>query len=117
MPGKHTGRTSALEKTPAIGKKLIELVGKGVSQTHAIKLVGIPESIFYAWMIKGEKPGAKECYRKFAEGIKEAHTKFIERHLDNISLQGARQWQASAWMLERCVGDNKGSHSCPRHPG
>ena len=107
MGKNNKGRITDLEKTPELGKKLIELITRGVAQKHACELVGVGTTTFYAWIQRGELKGAKKCYKEFRDAIMTARQAFVQKHLDNISAQGARQWQASAWMLERC---GNGSH-------
>ena len=78
-------------------KELVDFISCGMSNKSACSACNIGENTFYEWMKKGE----------FSKRIKEAHGEFKKLHLGRISKasENEKQWQASAWMLERCVPD------------
>lgn len=103
------GRVPNLEKCPELAQKIVELISKGMTQGHAAEMVGIHQSTFYDWFARGEKAGAKECFREFNEAIKRARIGFLTSHLDNITAQSKRNWTCSAWLLERVHPDKYAS--------
>ncbi|HEV8176914.1 MAG TPA: hypothetical protein VGP44_04430 [Gemmatimonadales bacterium] len=89
-PGK-AGRPT--KRTPAVEKRLVELIREGLTQKDASAIVGISEDSFIRW---------KQDFADFAARIKKAEAEFI---LDNVRIvqkaASANTWQASAWILER----------------
>jgi hypothetical protein len=104
MGNKNSGRVPKLEQSPEIGDAIISLVSSGTPQGLAAELAGINECTFYAWLKRAEtEKGPKRLYRDFSKRIREARASYIRTHLGNISTQGARSWQASAWILQHCA--------------
>jgi DNA-binding transcriptional regulator YdaS (Cro superfamily) len=103
---KHTGRPPTLEATPEVGDKIIALISDGCGQNYAAQLCGVDPTVVSEWVGKGRKKGAKACYANFTQRIKEAKASFISANLKEIRRHSAQSWQCSAWLLERCAGNN-----------
>lgn len=57
-------------------------------------LSGICEDTFYTWKKDKNKP-------EFSEALKKANARCEQFHIKNIRDASEKNWQASAWMLER----------------
>jgi DNA-binding XRE family transcriptional regulator len=77
-------------------KELTEEICKwlraGNTQKDSAKLAGISEETYYTW--QKEHP-------EFSESIEKAETECKARNIAIIQKAGEKQWQASAWYLER----------------
>jgi hypothetical protein len=109
--------------------RLLKAIATGVSYKDACAIAGIDETTFYNWKAKGEKAKSGK-FAEFFQDIKKANATATAKHVQNINraaLDGetiietrvvvdedgneidksttkkkiAKQWQASAWMLER----------------
>lgn len=93
--------------TPELQKKICDLIAKGNSFKNSCLMCDISQAAFCNWQKLGRE-GKAELYVEFFERIKKAKAKFIEHHLENITTAGdsdAKQWPASAWLLERSFPD------------
>ena len=100
---------------PKICKELIDEIltykENGLSDSDICDMCMIGKSTFYEWVSEGEKikNGDLELddvpYGSLkvdlAEGLKRAKVAFKAFHIQNITKAGKKNWQASAWMLER----------------
>lgn len=86
---KKRGRPS--KYTKAIADKIIEALERGNYITTAAKLAKIGRKTIYRWL--------KE-YPEFNERVMEVEAGAEDAALQNVR-QGVRNWQASAWYLER----------------
>jgi len=71
---------------------LLLRIQEGNFYEDAYALAGIPESTFYEW---------KKNHPEFLEAIKKADIICKSLHIKNIKKHSDKQWQASAWYLER----------------
>ncbi len=96
-----------------INKDIIDqiclFIENGNSNKDAVVLAGVPESTFYNWKSRAVqlKDAERltwvryEIYSYLLECIKKAEAKFRAYHISNINSAAKKEWQASAWMLER----------------
>jgi transposase len=109
--------------------KLLKAIATGVSYSDACAIAGVGYSTFKEWKAKGEAARSGK-FADFAADIKKANAVATTKHVQNINraaLDGetiteirivvdedgnekertttekkvAKQWQASAWLLER----------------
>lgn len=100
---------------PKICKELVDEIltykENGISDKDICDMVGIHQATFYAWLKEAEtgidyhNPARKAQYldlkRELSEGLKRAQAAFKAYHIQNITKASRKNWQASAWMLER----------------
>lgn len=100
---------------PKLNKELIDefLTYKenGLSDSDCCDMVGISQQSLYRWLkeaetgIDGDNPNRPasnlELKREFRDGLKKAQSAFKAYHIQNITMAAKKNWQASAWMLER----------------
>lgn len=85
--------------------RLLEAASKGHTRDQCAYYAGIDPSTLYRW-IKFAKEG-RQPYRSFYRKLEQART-VGSNHLLEV-IRGAAtghngQWQAAAWLLERCHG-------------
>jgi len=78
--------------TPDRVKRIVKAIADGNTHKVACALGGIHPDTFYTWI--------KE-YPEFSDTVKKAEAEAESFHVDRIKLHSFRNWQASAWMLER----------------
>lgn len=96
------GRPTLLTKE--IAEEIISYIEKGSSDKDAYTMASVARSTFYNWIQKGEedkKLKKKTIYVDFLDKVKKAEAKFKAWHIANIQKSSKKQWQASAWLLER----------------
>jgi len=71
---------------------IVKWLKAGNNQKDSAALAGVSETQFYAWIQK---------YTEFAEAIKKAEKHCKARNIAIILKAAERNWQASAWYLER----------------
>jgi hypothetical protein len=86
--------------TPARQEKLLSYVRQGCTLRAAALKAGIHERTFYLWREKGEKARTGK-YREFVDALEEAQAHAEVALVTSLKLQGAEDWRALAWMLER----------------
>ncbi len=98
-----------------ISKELIDEIctykENGLSDKDVCDMVGIDQSTFCRWLKEAEtgidgndssKPAANlELKKELSEEIKKAKVAFKAYHIQNINKASKKNWQASAWVLER----------------
>lgn len=91
--------------TPEIIEQICLFIENGNTNKDACYMAGISEAIFYLWLQKAKKlkkkSKANAIYFELLESIKKAESKFRAYHISIINTSAKRNWQASAWMLER----------------
>lgn len=103
------GNSNSGRKT-ILNDKLIEDLCKakkmGLSNRASCDYVNISEAVLYQFMEKGERDlqnGEDTIYVKFIENFKRAVSEFKAYHMELIRKSSVKgNWQASAWLLERC---------------
>ena len=88
-------------------------IENGMTNADAATLSGITDRVFYKWIAQAEEAlakaeeGDKSLLRKcklqieLKESVEKAKSSFKAFHIQNITRASARNWTASAWMLER----------------
>jgi sensor c-di-GMP phosphodiesterase-like protein len=71
---------------------IYKAIGDGLSQKDAAILAGIDESTLYIW---------KKDDQSFSSQIEQKEIEYKQRHIENIKKASDKNWQASAWWLER----------------
>jgi len=102
-------------------KKIVDCVKAGNYIETASALAGINKSTLYDWLKRGEREKQRVAknnrYRvrkdekkfvKFSNAIQKALAESEVRDLTNITRASERNWQASAWKLERKFPDRWG---------
>ena len=101
-------------------KQLCGWVENGATQKDATALENIAEETFYRWKKRGEediKKGESTIYSQFCESLKRARVAFKQYHREQILKAAKKQWQASAWMLERQFPEEYGRKQQIEHSG
>lgn len=102
-------------RNPKISKELIDEIltykENGLSDKDICDMVGIHQATFYAWLKEAEtgkdynNPDRDATYldlkTELSDGLKRARSAFKAYHIQNITKAAKKNWQASAWMLER----------------
>jgi len=91
------GRPTKL--TPELQEKLCMLLSVGNTIETSCTLAGISVETYYAWFNQGEANKSGRHF-EFSEAIKRAKTSAEAHHIRRI-YQGEKNWQSSAWWLER----------------
>lgn len=87
--------------TPAIGKRICELVAAGVSVEGAAASQGIGKRTVYDWRERGQADDADESLAKFALDLEKAMGDIEARLTMNVTARAKADWRAGAWWLER----------------
>lgn len=85
---------------PAIVKKLLGHLKKGVPRKYAAIGSGIGERTFRRYITWGKRGKSKE-WVAFLAAVKKAEAESVCEDVANIHRASRKQWQASAWKLER----------------
>lgn len=72
----------------------------GMPKRYASIQAGINEDTFYRWL---------QLHSEFAERVAQAESDFIRNNLGIIQVAAKKNWQASAWLLERRKPDEFGA--------
>lgn len=92
-----TGRGTKL--TPEVAGEICSGIAAGLSDGDACLRAGISGQSLLNWKKRGAE--GEEPYAAFVADLHEAEIQFKLHHLKNISVRAKRNWQASAWLLER----------------
>jgi hypothetical protein len=103
---RHVGRPSKL--TPERISRLIEAIRAGHTREGAATLAGISKSTFNGWLASAKEPGADQEFLLFLDAVKSAEVEAEDALLAIIRSAAPKQWQASAWLLERRYPDRWG---------
>jgi transposase len=109
------GRNDTL--TPERQENIIALLRDGVLIKDACEIAGVPLSTFYDWLKKGDEPAAEPKFSEFSESITRARAQAKAVAVQNITGQGATDWRASAWFLERSFPKDYGKQQKIEHTG
>jgi hypothetical protein len=91
---------------PEIIDKLCKELSTGVPLSTACKLAGVGLRSVKRW--KQEARCGNEAYKPFWHAIKKAMAKHEQELVNNIKTASLTQWQAAAWLLERCYPNKYG---------
>jgi len=92
------GRHTTL--TPEVQETICKAVADGNTFLTSALAAGVAQSTFSLWMKRGEDE-TEGIYVEFMEAIKEASAQAVQKQVKNIIKAGKKNWQASAWFLER----------------
>lgn len=96
-------RTSKL--TSELIEQICAFIENGNTNKDACYMVGISEATLYNWIAKASKLKKQTpdnaIYFELLESLKRAEARFRAYHISVINNASRRNWQASAWMLER----------------
>ena len=82
-----------------IVKDIVEAIEKGLSNNATCDYVGISKETFYKWI---------KDHSDFSDQVKRAQSEKKIDLLEKIKTIGEKNWQALAWILERCYPDEFG---------
>ena len=102
------GRRTILNKE--LSDKFCQGISLGMKISTACNYAGISESVYYRWQARGlREPDG--IYAEFIQAVWRARGRGCATHLAVVA-RAAREgnWQASAWMLERCHGYRREAH-------
>lgn len=108
--------------TPAVHKKIVDLVRKGNSVGDAGLRAGLGKDVIWVWMEHGRyRPDQYPEMAQLVEDIEEAKAEMRGTIVDNIVQVGTSgapgTWQAGAWYLERTDPENWGRKDRVEHTG
>lgn len=87
-------------------ERIIKAIAAGCTYEMAADYAGISRTTLWGWLRKGEDPKQKS-YCTFLNDVKSAEIEGAMVHLGTITAASAKDWKASAWMLERRHGYSK----------
>lgn len=93
--------------TPEMIKTIAGYIAEGLTNQDACNLACIAEVTFYDWLKRAES--GEEPFAEFSKAVKKAQIQFKQTHVKNVGKKSKRNWQASAWLLERKFPDEWGS--------
>ena len=90
---------------PKVQKRIYQAIRAGNYKEVACQFAGISGTTLRNWVNKGKEAYAKgddNCvYYHFLKGLEEAEAEAEVRNVAIVQRAAEKQWQASAWMLER----------------
>lgn len=97
---RERGRISVLEKHPAIGRQIANLIASGQFAADAAVAVGIHIATYHQWCEKGRRQ-KRGRYRDFLDLITEAEAKRRALLMGRVTKAAAepKHWQAATWIL------------------
>jgi len=101
---KPKGRPSKFTKPRK--ERIIKAIAAGCTYEMAADYAGISRTTLWGWLKKGEDP-KERAYSTFLNNVKSAEIEGAMVHLGTITEASAKDWKASAWMLERRHGYSK----------
>lgn len=101
---KKKGRPSKFTKPRK--ERIIKAISAGCTYEMAADYAGISRTTLWGWLRKGEDSKNKS-YCTFLNEVKRAEIEGAMVHLGTITQASAKDWKASAWMLERRHGYSK----------
>ena len=87
-------------------ERIVKAIAAGCTYEMAADYAGISRTTLWGWLRKGEDPKEKS-YCTFLNDVKSAEIEGAMVHLGTITAASAKDWKASAWMLERRHGYSK----------
>lgn len=98
-PAKHPGGRPT-KRTPTAKTAIVSAVREGATLEIAAASAGVTYRTLRNWIVEAEVAEEGELFQ-FLQDLKKAESANALRHLRTIAKASARNWQASAWMLER----------------
>lgn len=98
-----------VELNRAFIKEFCGYIENGITQRDAALMCGISEACLYKWLGRGKQEielgidAEDSIYVELVESLKRSEPKFKAYHIQQIhkASRDLKQWQASAWLLER----------------
>ena len=87
-------------------ERIIKAIQAGCTYEMAADYAGISRTTLWGWLKKGEDP-KNRSFATFLNEVKSAEIEGAMVHLGTITQASAKDWKASAWMLERRHGYSK----------
>lgn len=94
-----------LKLNDAIVARIMEATAKGHTRESVAYYAGIDPSTLYRWINLGRE--GKQPYQSFVRKLERARAEGSLGLLETIKEASRDQWQAAAWLLERCHGFQK----------
>lgn len=94
----YRGRPTKL--SPELEVEIIQYLKIGCYPEMAAAAVGLAKATFYDWLKRGARE-KRSRYARFSDSVKRAIAEGAARDLAIIAKASEKQWQASAWKLER----------------
>lgn len=110
----NSGRKPLLERQPEIMENILKVIRAGNYIKTACEYCGIDETTFYRYWNVGKEEierGVTEdesVYVKFYKSVKKARAEAEVRNVSTINKASEKNWQASAWWLERSFPERYG---------
>jgi hypothetical protein len=103
------GRPRGTHKiTREIVDELVRTASLGMPFKYCCVAAGISMNAVRAWV---RNPNESDLHRELSERMKRAKGLFLAANLEVIQKASAREWCASAWLVERCFSE----YSSQRH--
>jgi hypothetical protein len=102
ISGERSGGRKTLCK-PQLINQVCELLADSVSIRTTCQIVGIAETTFHAWCVRGELGEAP--YVKFLQGTTRARAQARVTIVRGIRRAGAKDHRALEWLAEHCHAD------------
>lgn len=85
--------------------RIMEATAKGHTREAVAHYAGLDPSTLYRWINLGRE--GKQPYQSFVRKLEKARAEGALGLLETIRQASRDQWQAAAWLLERCHGFQK----------
>ncbi len=99
--------------TPETYKKIVDQVAKDLSLSNAARIARVVPKTLCNWMERGLSDineNKESVFAQFFLDVKDAQGRKISMLLSKIE-KGKRNWQALAWILEKCCAEDFGKDS------
>lgn len=107
---KNIPRGQPTKLNDEIAKLIIDDVREYLSINFSAEAHSVPRSTVQSWIVKGNADylaGKDSIFVNFSQGIKKARAEFINESVTKLKA-GVTNWQATAWLLERCCAEDFG---------
>tara|TARA_Y100000114_G_C11741024_1_gene318969 strand:+ start:367 stop:789 length:423 start_codon:yes stop_codon:yes gene_type:complete len=94
-----------LKLNDAIVARIMEATAKGHPREMVAHYAGLNPSTLYRWINLGRE--GKQPYQAFVRKLEQAKAQGLHGLLSTIERASKDQWQAAAWLAERCHGMTK----------
>jgi hypothetical protein len=106
-------RRTPLKLKPEVERHLLAAIRAGVPIRHATAAVGISHQSYYAWCRQGRTDrdaGRRTACRRLVDRIEKAEAEMVTLRMARITKAGKDDWRADAWVLERRLPAEFGTH-------
>src|SRR5207237_775595 len=95
-----TKRGRPTKLTPEVVKRIVDSIRAGNYLENSAAYAGIWKVTLFDWLRRGNHQ-TTGMYRGFRDGVEKALAEAEIRDVMNITKAAEKNWQASAWRLER----------------